>query len=143
MVERIYCYSLKTRKRKEVAEFSIHTNGYSNLQELFALGDYLYLSIFSSDEARIYLRYQISTGEWREFPEEYKFFHYVSTNADTNSPAKTLYILPPSEKAGSVEALEAFAQENGWSAVTLGQRIYRMETAAIASVILTLYELER
>ena len=37
----------------------------------------------------------------------------------------------------------ALAQENGWSAVTLGQRIYRMETAAIASVILTLYELER
>ena len=72
MVERLYCYSLKTRKRKEVAEFSIHTNGYSNLQELFALGDYLYLSIFSSDEARIYLQYQISTGEWREFPEEYK-----------------------------------------------------------------------
>ena len=37
----------------------------------------------------------------------------------------------------------ALAQETGWSAVTLGKRIYRMETAAIASVILTLYELER
>lgn len=37
----------------------------------------------------------------------------------------------------------ALAQEAGWSTVTLGKRIYRMETAAIASVILTLYELER
>ena len=37
----------------------------------------------------------------------------------------------------------ALAQGTGWSAVTLGKRIYRMETAAIASVILTLYELER
>ena len=37
----------------------------------------------------------------------------------------------------------ALAEENNWSAVTLGKRIYRMETAAIASVILTLYELER
>ena len=35
------------------------------------------------------------------------------------------------------------ARENGWQPVTLGKRIYRMETAALAAVILTLYELER
>ena len=45
---------------------------------------------------------------------------------------------------GGFSAEEAeLAREAGWSAVTLGKRIYRMETAAIASVILTLYELER
>ncbi|MHC1773659.1 MAG: 16S rRNA (uracil(1498)-N(3))-methyltransferase [Flexilinea sp.] len=35
------------------------------------------------------------------------------------------------------------AAVHGWLAVTLGKRIFRVETAAIASVILTLYELER
>ena len=36
-----------------------------------------------------------------------------------------------------------FARQNRWQAVTLGRRIYRMETAAVAAVILTIYELER
>ena len=35
------------------------------------------------------------------------------------------------------------ALQNGWKAVTLGKRIYRMETAAMAAVILTLYEIEQ
>lgn len=35
------------------------------------------------------------------------------------------------------------AKANSWLPVTLGKRIYRMETAAIAAVILTLYEMER
>lgn len=35
------------------------------------------------------------------------------------------------------------ARQNGWQPVTLGKRIYRMETAAVAAVILTLYEMER
>lgn len=35
------------------------------------------------------------------------------------------------------------ARHYGWQPVTLGRRIYRMETAAVAAVILTLYELER
>lgn len=35
------------------------------------------------------------------------------------------------------------AKRCGWIPVTLGKRIYRMETAAAAAVILTLYEFER
>ncbi len=35
------------------------------------------------------------------------------------------------------------AVSRGWHPVTLGERIYRMETAAIASVILTLYEFSK
>ncbi len=35
------------------------------------------------------------------------------------------------------------ARDHGWQPVTLGRRIYRMETAAVAAVILTLYEMER
>ncbi len=35
------------------------------------------------------------------------------------------------------------ATSTGWISTTLGKRIYRVETAAIASVILTLYELDR
>ena len=42
----------------------------------------------------------------------------------------------------SAEEAETAAM-NGWNAVTLGKRIYRMETAAVAAVILTLYEAER
>ncbi len=42
---------------------------------------------------------------------------------------------------GGFSAEEAeIARKAGWESVTLGERIYRMETAAIASVILTLYE---
>ena len=45
---------------------------------------------------------------------------------------------------GGFSATEAEqAALHGWQAVTLGKRIYRMETAALAAVILTLYELER
>ena len=45
---------------------------------------------------------------------------------------------------GGFSAEEAeTARQNGWQPVTLGKRIYRMETAALAAVILTLYELER
>lgn len=40
------------------------------------------------------------------------------------------------EEAGSAAA-------NGWLTVTMGKRIFRVETAAISAVILTLYELER
>lgn len=35
------------------------------------------------------------------------------------------------------------AVSEGWLTITMGKRIFRVETAAIASVILTLYELER
>lgn len=36
----------------------------------------------------------------------------------------------------------ALAQDSGWSPCTLGKRIYRMETAAIAAPMLVLYEIE-
>ena len=45
---------------------------------------------------------------------------------------------------GGFSAEEAqLASKNGWEAVTLGERIYRMETAAMAAVILVLYEFSR
>ena len=45
---------------------------------------------------------------------------------------------------GGFSAEEAeLASINGWEAVTLGERIYRMETAAMAAVILVLYEFSR
>lgn len=45
---------------------------------------------------------------------------------------------------GGFSAAEAeFIQHNSWSPCTLGDRIYRVETAAMAAVILTLYEVGR
>ena len=46
-------------------------------------------------------------------------------------------------EGGFSEDEASIATAHGWLPVTLGKRIYRMETAAMASVILTLYELER
>ena len=46
-------------------------------------------------------------------------------------------------EGGFSEEEAGIARRCGWEPVTLGKRIYRMETAALASVILTLYELER
>ena len=46
-------------------------------------------------------------------------------------------------EGGFSEEEAGLAGDLGWSPVTLGERIYRMETAAMAAVILTLYELER
>ena len=36
----------------------------------------------------------------------------------------------------------SFALKNQWLPVTLGKRIYRMETAALVAVVLSLYEVE-
>ena len=46
-------------------------------------------------------------------------------------------------EGGFSEEEAALARGSGWEPVTLGKRIYRMETAALAAVILSLYELER
>ncbi len=46
-------------------------------------------------------------------------------------------------EGGFSEEEASLARTAGWSPVTLGKRIYRMETAALAAVILTLYEMER
>jgi len=50
-------------------------------------------------------------------------------------------IIGPEGGFSSQEADLAISE--GWLAITMGKRIFRVETAAIASVILTLYELER
>ena len=46
-------------------------------------------------------------------------------------------------EGGFSEEEAALVRSHGWEPVTLGKRIYRMETAAIAAVILSLYEIER
>ena len=46
-------------------------------------------------------------------------------------------------EGGFSEEEAALAREFSWAPVTLGKRIYRMETAALAAVILSLYEIER
>ena len=45
-------------------------------------------------------------------------------------------------EGGFSEEEAALARTCSWEPVTLGKRIYRMETAALAAVILSLYELE-
>ena len=56
--------------------------------------------------------------------------------------AGTISLMIGPEGGFSEEEAE-IAKTCGWAPVTLGKRIYRMETAALAAVILTLYELER
>ena len=46
-------------------------------------------------------------------------------------------------EGGFSEEEAAAVQSAGWVPISLGKRIYRMETAALASVILTLYEIEQ
>ena len=45
-------------------------------------------------------------------------------------------------EGGFTEEEYSHAVNSGWLSVTLGKRIYRMETAAVVSVVLTLYEIE-
>ncbi len=46
-------------------------------------------------------------------------------------------------EGGFSPAEAEFIQQSGWFPCTLGERIYRVETAAMAAVILTLYEVGR
>ena len=46
-------------------------------------------------------------------------------------------------EGGFSEEEAAAAQSAGWIPISLGKRIYRMETAALASVILSIYEIEQ
>lgn len=57
-----------------------------------------------------------------------------------NIPAVAMLIGP---EGGFSDEETALAREAGWQTCTLGERIYRVETAAIAAAILTLYEVER
>lgn len=51
-------------------------------------------------------------------------------------------VLAVGPEGGYSEAEVDFARDHGWQVVSLGKRIYRMETAALASVVLTNYGLE-
>ena len=46
-------------------------------------------------------------------------------------------------EGGFAPAEAEYIQQHGWNSCTLGDRIYRVETAAMAGVILTLYEVGR
>lgn len=50
-------------------------------------------------------------------------------------------VLAVGPEGGYSEAEVTFARTHGWRVVSLGKRIYRMETAALASVVLTNYGL--
>ena len=59
-----------------------------------------------------------------------------------SNTAKNISLMIGPEGGFSQEEAD-LVQAAGWRPVTLGKRIYRMETAALAAVILSLYELER
>ncbi len=65
-----------------------------------------------------------------------------STLSPIRNSVRNLSIMIGPE-GGFSEEESASALSAGWLPVTLGKRIYRMETAAVASVILTLYEIEQ
>ncbi len=50
----------------------------------------------------------------KPLPEKLKFYYYISTNADTDSPAKTLFVIAPSKEADTLDKLESFAKNSGW-----------------------------
>ena len=46
--------------------------------------------------------------------EKAEIFSYVSTKANSYTPAKTIYVLAPDKEARSYESAEHFAQDSGW-----------------------------
>ena len=72
--------------------------------------------------------------------EEQNSLHKAISTLRGTSSAVSLMVGP--EGGFSDEEAEK-ALQSGWNPVTLGKRIYRMETAAMAAVILTLYEIEQ
>lgn len=46
--------------------------------------------------------------------KKYEVFYYISTKANSYTPAKTIYVCAPDRVAGSYEALEKFAKDSGW-----------------------------
>lgn len=46
--------------------------------------------------------------------EKYEFYFHVSNNANTYTPAKTIFLCAPDRFAQSRETVEAFAQSSGW-----------------------------
>lgn len=50
----------------------------------------------------------------KRLSEKYDVYYYVSTRANSYTPAKTIYVCAPKAAASSYEAAEKFAQESGW-----------------------------
>lgn len=61
----------------------------------------------------------------------------------TSRPCSSQVLLTVGPEGGFSEPEVSEALLAGWQPTTLGKRVFRMETAAIAAAILTLYELER
>ncbi|BCN29201.1 hypothetical protein [Anaeromicropila herbilytica] len=45
---------------------------------------------------------------------KYDLFYYISTKANTYTPAKTIYVCAPDKDVHSYETVERFAKESGW-----------------------------
>lgn len=71
--------------------------------------------------------------------EHQKNLHEALTFSNNKIKSISLMIGP---EGGFSEDEASFALNNHWIPVTLGKRIYRMETAALAAVVLSLYEVE-
>ncbi|MCM8710424.1 prolyl oligopeptidase family serine peptidase [Clostridium sp. SYSU_GA19001] len=46
--------------------------------------------------------------------KKYEVFYYISTKANSYTPAKTIYVCAPDRAVRSYEALEKFAKDSGW-----------------------------
>lgn len=62
---------------------------------------------------------------------------------DNDLQAGQLISLMTGPEGGFTAAEADFARANGWQIVTLGERILRMETAAVAAILQTAYEIAR
>jgi poly(3-hydroxybutyrate) depolymerase len=50
----------------------------------------------------------------KNISDKAEIFSYVSTKANSYTPAKTIYVLAPDKEARSYESAERFAQDSGW-----------------------------
>ncbi len=73
--------------------------------------------------------------------EENKRTIWQALDAADRNPSRIALMTGP--EGGFTEAEASFAQNLGWQLVTLGSRILRMETAAIAAILQTAYEIDR
>lgn len=73
--------------------------------------------------------------------EERKHTIWQALDAADRNPSRIALMTGP--EGGFTEAEAHFAQNLGWQLVTLGSRILRMETAAIAAILQTAYEIDR
>lgn len=50
----------------------------------------------------------------KDITNKYDIFYYISTKANTYTPAKTIYVCAPEKDAHSYELVEKFAKDSGW-----------------------------